>query len=99
MKVSALIAAALAAAFTSTVHANDRVPSGVQANKARAMADYWRHPTKPEVKQVESRTLTGKKSCELNIGPGTPAPDAATRPHGGDNNNVIIVREAMVNRC
>jgi hypothetical protein len=99
MKVSALIAAALAAAFASTTHATDRVPAGVQANKARAMADYWRHPTKPEVKQVESRTLTGKKSCELTIGASTPAAGAAARPHGDDNNNVIIVREAMVNRC
>jgi hypothetical protein len=99
MKALALILAVQTTFFTSIVHASDRVPAGVQANKARAMAGYWRQPIKPEVKQVESRTLTGKKSCELTIGASPPAPGAATRPHGGDNNNVIIVREAMVNRC
>jgi hypothetical protein len=98
MKALALILAVHAAAFTTFVHASDRVPAGVQANKARAMSEYWRHPTKPQVQQVESRTLTGKTSCQLTISPGAPTPGATTRPHGNDN-NVIIVREAMINRC
>lgn len=99
MKKPLLFVAGFAVLMGSTAQASDRVPSGVQARKASAMADYWRQPTKPTVQQVESRTLTGKTSCQLTISPGAPAPDAATRPHGTDNNNVIIVREAMVNRC
>jgi hypothetical protein len=99
MKTSALLIAAIAALSAWPAQANDRAPSGIQANKARAMAEYWRHPTKPQVQQVESRSLTGKKSCEMKIGAPAPEPGAAARPPARSEDNVIIIREAVVNRC
>jgi hypothetical protein len=100
LTLAALLAAATAGSIAhTTAHANDRAPSGIKASKAQAMAEYWRHPTKPQVQQVESRSLTGKKSCEVKIGAPQQTPSQSQAQGASRNNNTIIIREAVINRC
>jgi hypothetical protein len=77
----------------------------VQSN--RAMATYWRSHIKPEVRQVESRSLTGKRSCTMyvdspNVGKSTRAAQLRGKDSAQLNRSAdqpTIIREALVNKC
>jgi hypothetical protein len=105
MTTAALLTSTGALAQDATNGAGEANHAKIQSN--RAMATYWRAPTKPEVRQVESRTLTGKRSCTMYVDSAEAGnrsraaqqrtQDAANAPQR--SNQATVIKESLVNKC